>query len=276
MHRLRASPEDVWQELGRAGIPAAPVSWSELVATVASEFRAPLLESPLSDAGQIYIQSLSSIAVGQLVDARPGDTVLDLAAAPGGKALVIADAMRNTGILSLVEPIRPRYYKLRHQLQRYGVSNARAYLTDGRSVGRKTPDRFDKILVDAPCSGEARFRFRSPNSWGYWSPRKLREQARKQKGLLRSGLAALKPGGTLVYATCSFAPEENELVIQGILDRDDFDIELLDCPLPAPSVLPGLSCWDGKSLDERLQQCRRIVPDQTWDGFFVARIRKLG
>lgn len=87
----------------------------------------------------------------------------------------------------------------------------------GERLEKKTPERFDRVLLDAPCSGESRIHQDDPASWQHWKLRKIKEQARKQYGLIRSAFAALKPGGTLLYCTCSFAPEENEAVVSDFL-----------------------------------------------------------
>jgi 16S rRNA (cytosine1407-C5)-methyltransferase len=101
---------------------------------------------------------------------RPGETVLDLAAAPGGKTLQLAALMQNSGRLSAVEAVKGRFFRLRANLERGGVTNARTFLMDGRAVGRKCPEMFDRVLLDAPCSSEARFSRLDPRSWAHWSP----------------------------------------------------------------------------------------------------------
>jgi 16S rRNA (cytosine1407-C5)-methyltransferase len=114
-----------------------------------------------------------------------------------------------------------------------------------------------------------------PATWRFWSLRKIREQARKQVGLLRSAIIAMKPGGTLVYCTCSFAPEENECVVsaQRKWFADTIQVEPID--LPVGSWSPGLTEWNGKRLDDDLRHARRILPTSTMDGFFLIKLTKL-
>jgi 16S rRNA (cytosine1407-C5)-methyltransferase len=182
--------------------------------------------------------------------------------------------MRNQGQISAVEVVRGRYYKLCDNLRTAGASIVRTYLKDGRSVGNKTPERFDRVLIDAPCSSEARFRCDQPETWGYWSLRKIREQARKQRGLLKSGVRALKRGGLLAYCTCSFAPEENEVVIDRQLRRDDsMEVVPLD-GLPIDNVQPGLTQWEEKPLSTDLNKAIRVLPTESMDGFFICLLRK--
>ncbi len=237
------------------------------------EQKSLLSHSEAAKNGQIYIQNPSSQWVGQLVDAQPGEQVLDLAAAPGSKTTQLAAAMQNTGYLAAVEAIKPRYFRLQDNLKRMGVENCRTFLADGRSIGHKVPARFDKVLLDAPCSSEGRISALDETSYAHWSPRKIKEQSRKQKGLILSAWKALKPGGVLTYATCSFAPEENEKIIAYLLKKHP-EAEILPIELPFDNWQPGLTQWQGKPLPEVLTNTRRILPTALFDGFFMARLYK--
>ena len=232
-----------------------------------------LSHSKSAQKGHIYIQNPSSQWVGRLVDAQPDEQVLDLAAAPGSKTTQLAAAMQNTGYLAAVEAIKPRYFRLQDNLQRMGVENCRTFLADGRSIGHKVPARFDKVLLDAPCSSEGRISALDETSYAHWSLRKIKEQRRKQKGLILSAWKALKPGGVLTYATCSFAPEENEGIIAYLLKKHP-EAELLPISLPFENWQPGLTQWQGKPLSEVLTNTCRILPTELYDGFFVARLYK--
>jgi 16S rRNA (cytosine1407-C5)-methyltransferase len=224
--------------------------------------------------GLVYIQNPSSFFAVQVLDPQPDEEILDLAAAPGGKTIAIAAAMGNTGRLAAVEPVKGRFHRLRANVERCGVTNVDFYQRDGRGVGRAVPERFDRVLLDAPCSSEARMRWANPGSYAHWSLRKIKETQRKQKSLLRSGYAALKPGGYLVYCTCSFAPEENELVVQHLLRRTDATLETIRHELDAEHTLGGLTTWRGKTLLPELSRALRIMPHGVWDGFFIALLRK--
>ncbi len=237
---------------------------------VPEEERAALLADPAVAAGRVYPMNPSSVLAARLLSVADGQEVLDLAAAPGGKTLLLAIAMGNGGRIAAVEPVRARFHRMRANLDRCGVRNVRFYLADGRSIGRKVPGRFHRVLLDAPCSSEARIRLADPASYAHWKPRKIREAARKQRSLIRSAFAALRPGGEMVYCTCSFAPEENELVVDGLL-RSEPAAHLL--PVSGWGV-PGLVAWQGRALDPRLAASRRILPDELFDGFFLARIAR--
>jgi 16S rRNA (cytosine1407-C5)-methyltransferase len=202
--------------------------------------------------------------------------VLDLAAAPGGKTLQLAAAMENQGRIAAVEPVKGRFHRLRANLDRCGVTIAALYLADGRAIGAKVPGRFDRVLLDAPCSSEARIRLDAPATYEHWKLRKIRECARKQQRLLLSAFDALKPDGQLLYSTCAFAPEENERVVAYLLERRPAaDVLPLALPTAVPAV-EGLTSWHGKPIDGRLSAARRIVPDDVWDGFFLCLLTRRG
>jgi 16S rRNA (cytosine1407-C5)-methyltransferase len=140
--------------------------------------------------GRLYPQSPSSWLPVLLLDPRPGEEILDLAAAPGGKSLHIAARMGNRGRLACVEAIRDRFFRLRGNLERGDMKIAATYLKDGRGVGAAVPGRFDRVLLDAPCSSEALLRPQDADSSRHWSLHKVHEAAHKQRGLIVSALLA--------------------------------------------------------------------------------------
>lgn len=256
--------------------PGEPIDELDACFSVSVDGRADLLESEGVAAGAIYPINPSSVLAVRNLDVAGAGEVLDLAAAPGGKTLLMAAAMDNLGRIAAVEPVKGRFFRMRANLARCGVTNVQFYQADGRSIGRKVPGRFDRVLLDAPCSSEARIRLNDAGTYSHWKPRKIKESARKQRGLIRSAYAALKPGGEMVYCTCSFAPEENELVVDHLL-KGEPDAELMAVKGPGstgPQQVRGLTEWQGKALDSRLAVTLRVVPDDLWDGFFLARIRK--
>lgn len=232
----------------------------------------PITQRSAAENGELYIQNPASFFAVRVLAPTENEEVLDLAAAPGGKTIAMAARMQNTGRIAAVEPIRGRFHRMQANLSRCGVTNVQFYLRDGRGVGRAVPERFDRVLLDAPCSSESRMRWQDPKTYQHWSLRKVRETQRKQRSLLRSAYAALKPGGVLVYCTCSFAPEENEVVVDSLLGKSDAQLLSID---GAPrNSLPGLTHWAGKNLRPELTLSRRILPNSIWDGFYLARIAK--
>ena len=234
----------------------------EGVMACAGRDRQEVTRHPAASAGRIYpINPSSAVAVAALMPCA-GEEVLDLAAAPGGKTILIAARMQNRGRLAAVEPVRKRYFRLRSNLARCGVTIAPCYRDDGRRTGDKTPGRFDRVLLDAPCSSEARFRADAPKTTRHWSRRKTAESARKQRALLASAFQCLKPGGTLVYCTCAFSRSENEDVVTSLLDSR-----------PAATLAP-FEFPAAPGGETNLPGALRILPDDRYDGFFIAVIGK--
>lgn len=275
VNTLNTTVDTVRQWLESRNIPGQSLSWSDEVFKVSANYREALTHSELVTAGAIYILDPASVLIANLLEAQPGEEILDLAAAPGGKTLCLASAMDNRGRIAAVESVKHRFFKLKQNLETGGVRIADCYLKDGRKVGRQVPERFDRVLLDAPCSSESRFDLADPSSYQFWSRKKIADMQRKQKQLLHSALQALKPGGRLVYSTCSYAPEENELVINRQLQLWAGKLEIEQINLPIDNRRPGLTQWEGKTLDQRLQHSHRIIPDGVMKGFYVCVLRKL-
>jgi len=276
INRLRytGTPEALLTSLRQEGLNPQPLASLPGAYWVGAAERSQLAHSQAAQTAQIYLTNPSSQLAAAVLAVEPGEEVLDLAAAPGGKTLQLAEKMQNQGRIGAVEVVKQRFHRMRANLERHGVTLAECYLQDGRSVGAKCPERFDRVLLDAPCSSEARFRSGEPKSFRHWSDRKIRDCSHKQNGLLRSAFRCLKPGGILVYSTCSFAPEENELCIHRLL-RKFPDARLLPVCIELDRFRPGLTQWRGKELHQSLSATRRVIPDRHWDGFFLARITKV-
>lgn len=280
LNPLRATPEATLAELVRAFPPESGARFEPLLpgAVIARDVpHGALAGTPAVSEGRAYLINPSSLIPPLVLAPEPDDAVLDLCAAPGGKTLQLAAriaAHPGTGHLAAVEAVRPRFFKLQGILDRYGAlarPGVRLFMKDGRHVGGAVPERFDKILVDAPCSSEARFDSDDAASFAHWSPRKIAECAYKQRGLLDSALAALKVGGTLVYCTCSFSPEENEQTVLAALAAHEGRVVAVPSELPRQATgeipaVPGLLGLDA---------AWRILPDALWDGFFLVRLHKL-
>ncbi len=224
--------------------------------------------------GHIYLQSLSSMIPSLVLGPKPGESILDLTAAPGGKTTQMACLMKNEGMIVANESNKVRFEKLKSNLKTQGAENVEAVLSYGESFGNKYPEKFDRVLLDAPCSAEGRFCASEPPSYRYWNLDVVKENAKLQKKLLVSGLKALKPGGVLVYSTCTFSPEENEEVIDSALQLLKDSIELETFKFLVLNQTPGFTKWQGRAFGTLLQRTLRILPTPEMEGFYVARIRK--
>ena len=254
-------------------VPWYPVPWSRGAYWVSAEQRAHLTRHPSATAGRIYILNAASLLPVPLLRIRPGQRLLDLAAAPGGKTLQMAAALDNSGTIAAVDVVKSRFHRLRANLDRCGATCVRFFCKDGRAVGRTCPDRFDAVLLDAPCSAEARFDARDPTTWAHWSEKKLRDCHKKQVGLIASAWRSLKPGGHMVYCTCSLAPEENECVVDALLCRFGDAVHVVELALPVPTQ-PGLPQWNGRQLHPSVGKTRRVLPCETHDALYLALLKK--
>ena len=173
---------------------------------------------PLADEGKVYLQNASSLYPPLALDPQPGERVLDVAAAPGGKAFNIAAKIANTGELWLNDAVKPRLDNMAALAETYHVRHHS--LTDHKAqyLDKFLPhDYFDRILVDAQCTGEGRFDLRKRNALQHWSEDRVRSYTHAQTKMLSAAYRLLKPGGTIVYSTCTIAPEENELPVHKVL-----------------------------------------------------------
>lgn len=173
---------------------------------------------PYHEAGVYYIQEPSAMSVAGLAGVKPGDRVLDLCAAPGGKSTQLAAALKDQGLL-VANEIHPARAKILSQnMERLGIGNAVVTNETPQSLAAVFPGFFDRIVVDAPCSGEGMFR-KEEQALLHWSPENVEMCARRQDEILREAAKMLAPGGTLVYSTCTFAPAEDEGSISRFLEE---------------------------------------------------------
>lgn len=228
---------------------------------------------PLHRAGVYYLQEPSAMAVAEAVAPGPGDWVLDLAAAPGGKATHLGALLRGSGLLVANEAVGGRVRSLGENLERCGVPNALVTNEAVETLGARWGGLFDCVLLDAPCSGEGMFR-KSQDALAMWSEATVMRCAGRQEGLLDAAAALVKPGGVLVYSTCTFAPEENEGAVARFL-RAHPDFATL--PLTLPGAAPGRPDWVTGGAGLGLERAARFWPHRTpGEGHFVVRLGRAG
>ncbi|MEK6967425.1 MAG: RsmB/NOP family class I SAM-dependent RNA methyltransferase [Nanoarchaeota archaeon] len=220
--------------------------------------------------GYIYVQEAASMVPPIVLDPKPGETVLDMAAAPGSKTSQMAAMMNNTGLL-VANDIKPdRLKPLSLNMQRCGITNTVMTLGVGQRFREPV---FDKILIDAPCSGTGNIR-RSLKTVTIWNPSMITRLAKTQLDLLQTAYNALKPNGVVVYSTCSTEPEENEGVIDEFIKlhpEATIDKIQIDGIKSSGAVVE----FEGKKFDSKVMNCLRLWPQENdTEGFFVARIIK--
>lgn len=226
-------------------------------------------------AGLYQIQEEAAMLPAMLLDAQPGESVLDLCAAPGGKTTQIALSMRNRGTLIANELNRKRLGALGQTCDRLGVRNVSIWQRDGVSLPRNA-GFFDRILVDAPCSCEGTSR-KNARIKLQADPAYSRKRRGAQLGLLLKAAQLCRVGGRIVYATCTYAPEENELLVAEVLEGYGADcLRILPVRVPGLNTSPGLTEWEDASLPGDLRNCLRVWPHQNnTGGFFVAVLEKV-
>ncbi|MBG7610037.1 MAG: RsmB/NOP family class I SAM-dependent RNA methyltransferase [Anaerolineae bacterium] len=263
INTLKITPE---QFAAISPFPLEPIPWSSAGFTVPPHLNPG--KHVYHAAGLYYLQDPAAMAVAALMAPQPGERVLDLAAAPGGKATHIAALMSGEGLLVVNDLLEHRLRALTRNLARWGARNT--------VVLNETPQRlvehfgpfFDRVLVDAPCSGEGMFR-KDPAMRKFWIPKHIQEYAARQRELLQSAAYLVRPGGKLVYVTCTFSPEENEGTLAQFL-RTNNDFEITSLPLSA-GFSPGRPDWLPGVDMPSLERAVRLWPHKSiGEGHFIA------
>jgi NOL1/NOP2/sun family putative RNA methylase len=262
-HTLKTDGAEVVRYLHDRHIKYRRPPWSAEAFALAELDERDVQRWDLYAEGRIYVQGFSSMVPVLALAPRPGDRVLDLAAAPGSKTTQMAALMGNRGDILAVEPDAVRLERLAYNVRLQGCTIVELRRGWGEKIGAEVPGAFDRVLLDAPCSGEGRFTASQPTTWRSWSRKTVTECLRLQRRLMASAVKALKPGGILVYSTCTINTEENEAIVEGALAAGGISVEPI--PLRVPGALPGLNGIPG---------ALRILPDRDHEGFFVCRLKK--
>ncbi len=267
----RISPSQLHERLTRDGIAVKPIEWYE------GAFRLPP-EISIGNrleylAGLCHAQEEAAMIPAVLLDPQPGERVLELCAAPGNKVAQMSLKMQQRGAVIANDFNYHRMRALRRIIDRLGLVNVSATLCNAVSYPRP-PELFDRVLVDVPCSCEGTSR-KSPEVLLHG---RINHLERLQAAILRRGLQLCKPGGRVVYSTCTYAPEENEMAVQAALDflSPKIHARILEANLPGLNWSPGLERWQGTAFRADMRHAIRIYPHQNdTGGFFIAVIEKL-
>jgi NOL1/NOP2/sun family putative RNA methylase len=276
VNTLKTTRDAVLAELTARGFQLEPVAWYADAFVLRNQSKRELMETPLYTRGEIYVQSLSSMLPPLVLAPQPGEKVCDLTAAPGSKTTQMAALMNNTGEIVANDRSKIRLGKLVANLKLQGVKNVRTRLSNGEDLWKKFLEYFDRVLVDAPCSLEGRFEAGNEKSFGDWSLRKVEFLSAIQCHLLRSAVTMTKPGGVIVYSTCTLSPEENERVIDWILQKESDRVHVEPIELPLENVLPGITHWEQQEFSEQVRHTVRVLPSELMEGFFLAKLCKRG
>ncbi|EJN61155.1 RsmB/NOP family class I SAM-dependent RNA methyltransferase [Halogranum rubrum] len=218
--------------------------------------------------GQEEVSALPAIAL----DPQPGETVWDTCAAPGSKSTQLSALMDDEGFVVANDNSLGRLSALRHNAERLGVTNVAVTNKDARNFSLKPFDfdQFDRTLVDAPCSCEGTCR-KNPDALEKWTMDHVHSVVGIQKGIIRRAIQATRPGGTVVYSTCTFAPEENEAIVNHALETEDCEVVEFDTPL---ETSPGITEWEDEEYHPSVEKTHRVYPHQNdTGGFFCAKLQ---
>jgi NOL1/NOP2/sun family putative RNA methylase len=221
--------------------------------------------------GYYYVQEAASMIPPIVLDPQPGEIILDMCAAPGSKSSQIAQYMNNEGLMLANDVKGDRLSALGMNLQRMGIHNHIITLMPGQRYADKNI-KFDRVLLDAPCTGVGTIR-KSPKTIRIWNPASVRRLASLQKHLILAAWKCLKPGGTLVYSTCSTEPEEDEAIIDYLLSKvDNAKVEEIKIPIKKGTPITE---FEGKTYSKEVKKTLRLWPHENdTEGFFVAKLTK--
>jgi len=266
------SAADIVQQMHDANVDLEPIPWRSDAYHLLSE-KTAVSQSPLFQSGLAYLQNASSLIPPCAMDPQPGDAILDVCAAPGGKSSDIASLTGNDCRLWLNDGIAARLEKLREVVAQFFVRPDQITDFPGQYLTKHIDTQFDRILLDAQCSGEGMLNLRFPKALRFWSLARIRKFSRLQEKMLTEAFKLLRPGGVLVYSTCTLAPEENEAPIDRLL-RIAPAASLEPMEFTPTGARPGLTRWQDRKYDRQLEHAMRIAPSTFHEAFFVCKIRK--
>ncbi|MHC4375830.1 MAG: RsmB/NOP family class I SAM-dependent RNA methyltransferase [Planctomycetota bacterium] len=273
---LAGAVEETWDELRAGGLAGAETEVPGALRFEAEQ-RAALLESAAWSTGRLFLQGLGSQLAAHALAPEPGERVLDLCAAPGAKTSLLWALMEGRGELIANDQSRGRAYKLEALLDQLKADGVQVRCRAGESYGRTDPAGFDRVMCDVPCSAEARLHVDAPKLIAEYRPGEAKRLAPRQERLLASAVRAVRPGGVVLYATCTLNRTENERVVERILKRSRAGklppVELEPLPSRPTAATPGVD-EHGAPLPD-LAEFARLWPDARTEGFCLARLRRL-
>ena len=254
---IKATNEEIKKELKNSNIEYKEIEWYKDALIIKNVKENEIRQMPIYEEGKIYLQSLSSMLPPIVLEPKEGENILDMAAAPGGKTTQIAAITSNGSYITACEKNKIRAERLKYNLQKQGVTCANVMTEDARQLSDYFS--FDKILLDAPCSGSGTENVFENN----FSEELIKRSCKAQENLLRKALNILKPGGEMIYSTCSILKKENEEIIGKVLKNNEIEIVpiKLDEQIPLlPVTVSGTIC---------------VCPTELYEGFFVAKLKKV-
>lgn len=249
-----------------------PIPWCDNAFHILGDKKA-VTESAIHAAGEVYVMNAASLIPALAMRPEAGEDILDVCASPGGKTAHIAALTANGARLHVNDGIKSRLKKLREVIDLMNVEVAELTEIQGQYLDKFTDRTFDRILLDAQCSGEGMADLSRPDALKFWTPERIEKMSRLQQRMLVAAFKVLRPGGVLVYSTCTIAPEENEAPVDHLVRHND-NAEVEPIGVDVPEGKPGLAKWEGRAYHAGLRHAMRVVPSDFLEAFFVCRIRK--
>lgn len=253
----------------------SPLGWLN-DAYIINQNKSIFTKSTEFEKGQIYIQNISSLLPVIALDPQPNEIILDMCAAPGGKTIQIARLSNNQAQIIVNDENPTRVQAMKKLFNTFNIKINSYFSQPSQYLSKHLPSEyFDKILLDAPCSGEGLIDLNKPESLQFWSTKKIKRLNHLQKNMIAEAYKLLKPQGTLVYSTCTLAPEENEEVISWALENfAGLKTEEISITKRLDNSYNGSTSWKGKTLNSGCQRCIRVKPNDHMEAFFVCKLIK--
>lgn len=263
VNTLKATREEVIEALQNTGLIFRYVSWFDNAFIIENDDIIDIKKLGIYTDSKIYLQSLSSMLPPLLVEPKEGESILDMAAAPGGKTTEIACLSNNKALITAVEKNKIRADRLKYNLLHQGANRVTVLSQDASKLDEYF--RFDKILLDAPCSGSGTILLNNFNTFKAFSNNLVNASVQAQLKLIKKASEIVKKGGIIVYSTCSILKEENENIVEILLKDNSFELVPIDTSLfndipLLPTTIPGTVC---------------VCPNDLYEGFFLAKVKKI-
>lgn len=264
----------VLQELRKGGIKFSNCSFIKEALIIGSSRESDVSKLSCYKEGRIYLQNLSSMLPPTFLEIKENMEILDMCAAPGSKTTQIAAMIKNNGIVVANEVNAVRRERLKYNVDKQGAKCVQVIGEDGMKLGGFFKERFHRVLLDAPCSGEGTICIKKPESYRKWSKSAIMKNSKLQKKLLESGINALKCGGILVYSTCTLSPEENEEVVNEIINKYN-NLKIIGMNFTLKNCSSGITSYKNKKYHPSMSNAIRVLPDKEMEGFFLCKIIKM-
>lgn len=274
INTLKVTANEILNEFRKNGIKFSNCNMINNAFIILNSKEGNIEKLPSYNEGKIYLQNLSSMLPPLFLDLEENMSILDMCAAPGSKTTQMAAMINNKGKIIANELNQLRRERLMFNIKKQDASCVAVIGHDGRKLGGLFKEKFDRVLLDAPCSGEGTIYIKKPKSYRGICEKTVNNNSKLQKSLLKSGLNALKPRGILVYSTCTLSPEENEEVVHEIISENN-KLSIVDIDFRYNNVLNGVIKYKNKMFHKDVKKAIRITPNKYMEGFFLCKIQKI-